>query len=329
MGGKVPPPAPVTQGPVLCEPTCMPNLAKKTKKVDPPSQPKSSSQKSPAAPPPEELSPKAAEKAFEAVRPRMQALDAKNLAAQTVDIEKAAFAAAGIGRWVKSKGPRARFARLPQEDFDQAHVEDLETVALAAWHAAVTARTASAGKSEAKLPADLVRQALDLKERMLELVTYHFGNDPVDGPEIQDIKLGNGYADLAADLVRLRKLYAKHREHVKLDPKNYRKTDEAGAGKVAHHIFQELGESRNQDQKTWADLSARAFTLLVHTYAEVSGAGQWLWRHEDGALKFPSLYLVGRAAPSRAAGKGDKPAGDSGQNGAADGDSDENDEGES
>ena len=46
-----------------------------------------------------------------------------------------------------------------------------------------------------------------------------------------------------------------------------------------------------------------AFTLLVTVYGEVSAAGAWLWRDEDAAARFPSLYVVGRPAPARAASK--------------------------
>lgn len=49
------------------------------------------------------------------------------------------------------------------------------------------------------------------------------------------------------------------------------------------------------------ELAQRAFTLLNTMYGEVSAAGAWLWRHEDPATLFPSLYAVGRAA--RASGK--------------------------
>lgn len=269
----------------------------------------------------QDISPEAAEQAFEAMVPRLLELDGQNLASMSADIEKAAVFAAAIGRWVKGKESRARFASLPAEHFDHASVDDLEKVALSAWHAAVMARSASAGKSEAKLPVDLVREALGLKQRMLDLVTYHFGTDPVDGPEVEDIRIGIGYSDLAADLVRLRKLYEKHHDRVKLDPKNYRKTDVGDAGRIAHQIFQELGESRNQDQKAWSDLSTRAFTLLIKVYAEVSAAGQWLWRREDGLAKFPSLYWAGRSAPSKSA---DKPSeagapGDSAESGRGEG----------
>lgn len=291
-------------------------MAPKNNKVAPPPPPKTPAE----ADPPAELSAKAAEEAFEAFKSRLLGLDPNKLATLSVDLEKASVAVAAVGRWVKGKKPRARFASLPKDEFDQAHVDELESAAMAAWHAAVSLRTATAGKSEAKLPVSLVQEATAIRQRMLDLCEYHFGADPVDGPEIADIKLGNGYNDLASDLLRLGRLYAKHRDRVKLDPKNYRKTDEVDAGRVAHAIFRELGQAKNQDQKAWTDLVLRAFTLLNTVYGEVSAAGTWLWRHEDAARLFPSLYVVGRTTPVRTAkGAGDagtgpgKPAGSTGE----------------
>ncbi len=247
----------------------------------------------------EALDPKAAEKAFETFKQRLLGLDPEKLATQSVDLEKVSVLAGAIGRWIKEKEPRERFASLPKKHFDQAHVEELESVALAAWHAAIELRSANAGKSEAKLPVSLVMEATALRARMTALATYNFGDDPVDGPEIDDIKVGTGYTDLASDLVRLRKLFLKHLDEVKLDRKNYQPGDEVLAGRLAHAIVKELGEAKNQQQKIWSDLGARAWTLLVQVYDEVSAAGGWLWRKEGGAERFPSLYTAGRAAPSR------------------------------
>jgi len=253
----------------------------------------------------ESLEPKAAEKAFEKFKSRMLGLDPNKLAVQSVDMEKAAVAAAAVGRWVCEKEPRARFASLPKKHFDQAHADDLDGVALATWHAAITLRSANAGKSEAKLPVSLVQQATALRARMVLLVDYNFGDNPVDRTEIDDIKVGSGYTDLASDLLRLAKLYAKYKDAVKLDPKNYQAGDDSAAGRVAHAIMRELGEAKNQEQKVWSDLVARSWTLLIGVYDEVAAAGSWLYRHEGAAQRFPSLHSAGRATPKRTKGAKD------------------------
>jgi hypothetical protein len=251
------------------------------------------------------IDPAAAEKAFASLRPRLLGISKDRLATFSVDLQTAAIAAATVARFIKDPAVRKRFLSLPKEEFSYAHLDDLEPAALAAWHAAVELLTASAGGTEAKLPASLVQEATVVRQRMLTLAEYHFGDDPDDAKEVVSIKQGTGYADLANDLVRLTKLYKKHHARVKLDPKNYVATDARDAKKCARQILVLLGEERNQEQKAWGDLVARAWTLLVEVYGEMSAAGNWLYRHEDGARLFPSLYSVGRRAPGRPA----KPSG--------------------
>lgn len=252
------------------------------------------------------LDPEAAEKAFEAVRARLLAMPGDGLASVSTDRVKAAVKAAAIGRHVKRKDVRAAFASLPEDRFDMKHVDDLETLALATWHLAVALQSAAAGRSEAKLPIALVDGAMKIKTRMIALCEYNFGDDPDDAKEIAAIKLGAGYEDLAGDLIRLAKLYKKRRDEVQRDPKNYVATDEADAGRLAHEIMRQLGEQRNQDQKSLADLFSRAWTLLLSTYEEVAMPGAWLFRREGGASLFPSLFTAGRSAPSRASKSGKK-----------------------
>ena len=242
--------------------------------------------------------PKAAEKAFDAAQPRLLALSPSGLLSQNVGYEKVAVAAAAVGRFVKQKDAHERFASLPKKHFDMAVVEDLEPLALAMWHVAVELKSANAGKSEAKLPPALVEQSYSLRNRMMALAVYHYGDDPKEKDEIDDIKLGTGYEDLASDLQRLSKLYRRHLAYVKADAKNYRAGDEILAGTLAQSILQELGEAKNREQRQWIDLAARAWTLLAKTYEEVAAAGRWLWRNEGGDDMFPSLYAVGRSARS-------------------------------
>jgi hypothetical protein len=60
-----------------------------------------------------------------------------------------------------------------------------------------------------------------------------------------------------------------------------------------------LGDGRSSDARYWSDYLGRAWSLLVITYGEVSATGRWLFRHEDGESRFPSLYAAGRQRRSR------------------------------
>lgn len=134
---------------------------------------------------------------------------------------------------------------------------------------------------------------------MLKLCEYHFGDQPVDGAEIADIRLGTGHIDLALDLSRLAKLYQKHKNVIKKDPKHYVASDANDARTHSGEILRLLGEARNENARTWADMVARAWLLLLDVYGEVSGAGRWLFRHDEPETRFPSLWSVARAGQGR------------------------------
>jgi hypothetical protein len=250
-------------------------------------------------PPPAEASssidPAAAEKAFLGLKSSLLALNADYLTAVNVDVQRAAITACAVGRWIKQPEVRARFASLPAKEFKVAQVDDLESVALAAWHITIELLTAGSGSSEAMLPISLVEAATAVKQRMLALLEYYLSDHPLDSKEVASIKAGTGYADLASDLLRLAKLYHKHAAAVALDTKHYVATDAHDARKHGMAIVKLLGDARNVDEKAWTDLLARSWTLLNTTYDEVSAAGEWLLRHEGGAERFPSLYVSGRA----------------------------------
>jgi len=240
------------------------------------------------------LDPAAAQKAFNALRPRLLDLAPSELLPVNLDLQKAAIAALAVGRMVKEPEVRARFRKLPESEFPQAYVDDLEAFALAALHVSVELLTATAASSEAKLPGSLVEEATAIKQRMLRLVEYHFGDDPEDGPEIASIKSGAGYADLASDLLRLAKLYTKRHAEAELDAKHYLASDRTDARRAANAIVTLLGAAKNRDESTWADLAARSFTFLVRAYGEVSAGGRFLYRNDGAEERFPSLYASAR-----------------------------------
>lgn len=243
------------------------------------------------------IDPDGARLAFEAVRPL---LDAQTQTRRSnTSLDKAILHAASIGRMVKQPGVRARFAGMPAGDFDQQHVERLETVALAAWHAAVSLESASVQTSGARISEADVAEGTKLKKRMIKVLEYHLGHLDEVAKELAAIRTGSGYLDLADDLVRLAALYLHHAADLGADTRHYRAADRDRAGRLAHAIHQVLGDGRDTDANYWSDTLARAWALLVATYSEVSAAGRWLYRHEQGEQRFPSIYTVGRRRRAR------------------------------
>lgn len=254
----------------------------------------------------ESIEPQAASKAFAAIRPRLLDVPNERVEPARADVIKAAVVAWSVARFIQQPELRARFARLPKEEFNQAHVDDLAPIALATFHAATELQSAQATTSSAKLPVDLLQSATEIKYRMLKLVEYHLGDHPTDGAEVADIRQGAGHLDLALDLSRLAKLYQKHKNIVKKDPKNYAASDMDDARKYSAEILRLLGESRNENAKTWADMVARAWIVLLDVYGEVSSAGRWLLRRDDPETRFPSLWAAarpGQGRPKKSAGE--------------------------
>jgi hypothetical protein len=276
-----------------------------------PTQPKKPKQP-PTPPEPQTPDPKAAKKAFDALLPRMKGLPREGLARVNIDIRQAVIIALAVSRAVAAPAVKKRFTLLHKDLFDQAHLADLEPIALAASHTVVELAAARAQTVEAKLPIDLVDAATEVKTRMLELCAYMFKRHPKLSREVDDIRAGNGYKDLALDLLRLAKIYEDEHAAVSKDGVNYRSDDMSAARTLSQRITEELGEAQSADEKRWVDLTARAWGLLRDVYGEVQSAGAFIFRHEDPEEMFPSLY----AGTGRGSARGDKGKGNPAPEGA-------------
>ncbi|MCG8421919.1 MAG: hypothetical protein MJE77_28695 [Proteobacteria bacterium] len=249
----------------------------------------------------------AAEEAFLSLKARLDELPKDELTTVNLDAQKAASAMVAMGRKVLQPEMRSRFAKLPQDEFDIHNIDDLETAGLAAFHATVELLRASVHSTEARVPVTLIDQASLIKRRMLDLLGYHFGDDPDDGPEIRSIRQGRGYADLASDLLRLARLYGKHEGLIRRDIKNYVATDREEAQRLGREILALVGEDRDSTHRSWSLYVRRSLTLLMDIYGEVSAAGRWLYRHENAGSMFPSLHLLSRRRTGRQTEQPDTP----------------------
>ena len=253
-----------------------------------------------------EMNPEGARQAFEVLKPDLDALG--EVRRVNVNLQRAAIFAAATGRTLRTPAVRERFAALPASVFDISHVDNLEKVAMAVWHAVVESKRAAVGASQASLDSGLVEEASARKGRMFQVLEYHLGDDGAVRGELDAIRQGGGYLDLANDLIRLARLYEVHAHALAGDTRHYREPDREEAGRVAHVIMRELGEARSGDAIVWSDYVSRAWTLLASVYDEVSAAGRFLFRHENPDALFPSLVTVSRTRVGRA--PGDEAAGD-------------------
>jgi hypothetical protein len=139
---------------------------------------------------------------------------------------------------------------------------------------------------------------------MLHVLSYHFMSNKGVMAELDSIRQGSGYLDLAMDLSRLARLYHAHRVTLRHDKAHYRTTDQRDALELSKSITTALKSAENPAAR-WSDMQARAWTLLRRIYEEVAAGGRFLHRRTDAATAFPPLNAMQGAA--RRSRKGDKP----------------------
>lgn len=242
------------------------------------------------------MEPDAARLAFEALRPLIDAQTRPR--ADNIDVDRAVLCAASVGRMVRQPQMRAAFATLPTLAFDIAHVDRLESAALAMWYACTSLANARTQPAR-RVPAELHAQAVAVAKRMREVIDYNLGHVSEVARQLTITTPGRGYLRLAESLLLLADLYERHADTLAADHTRFQPADRTLAGSLAHAIHQRLGEPIRPAVLEWTRHRARAWALLVATYEEVRAAGRWLFRHENGDTLFPSLYTSGRGPRHR------------------------------
>ena len=251
-----------------------------------------------------------AKAAFEALRSTLEALPRADLLPIRVDVQHAAAIAHSVGVRDTAQPRRARLETLAKVDaFNMGDIDRLPSVALATWYARQQQRRLNALASEAMVPVVVVKDAQNVRARMLRVLEYYFDDDAQIAPRLTAIRAGAGLQDLANDLEELADLYEEDgvRLVVSQDAKRWKNDDMASARKLASAIFRGLGLAAQGESAKWADYTQRAWTLLFSTYQEARAVGQFVFRKdEDIEISYPSLVSATRNPASRT--KDDAPA---------------------
>ncbi len=194
---------------------------------------------------------------------------------------------------------RARFLKLPKDEFDPKHLDDLPVFYLAFVHARGEVDAAQSAQVDVTLPETLAQRANDLRTRMIKVVVHHLEDDPELSAEVKILGRKKTHPDVVDDLQRLVKLYESRREVVERDPKYYRATDVADARAAAEEVQKILAEARGDAEKVWNDHMLRAWTLLYGAYEEVQAAGLYLYRKDAPDERFPTLQTTRRTRGPR------------------------------
>ena len=139
------------------------------------------------------------EKAHARVAAEIDAVDATDLSTMNVDIVSAASLVLGVSERILSF--RERIAKLPE--YDMSNVDKLVDYAKATWFIYLTSQPPL---PPAELDA-LLREAADLRAKLLMWAAPLVGAGHFDEAAIARIRDGGGHKDLASDLVALVGVY--------------------------------------------------------------------------------------------------------------------------
>lgn len=262
----------------------------------------------------------AGEKAAEALAAEIDAVEHQERVTTKVDVEAATYAALGVVGFATAPEVRARFAKLPKDEFSIADLDSLEATCFAMLYIMTEARAAGALEDDSRVPAPLVAEATEVKTRMKSLCEYHFADDPEIAPELDRLRPGSGHRDLCNDLIGYARIYKLRHDVVKGDPKYYRPDDAERAQALSGAIIQKLSAELTPKARVAYDRYTRAWTLLHQRYNRLRAAGLWLFQNDELVQdRFPSLFTAARESagksrrqtrkeadepPSNAAGEG-------------------------
>lgn len=236
------------------------------------------------------------EAAYHRLKPRLDQLPPDRVVQPRAPVSAAAsFVLSEIAPRLADRGLRARFAALPGSEFEHGALDDLVPAAQAALWAQARLAGADAAVPGTRLPVELLSEAEAVRRQMLSVCEYHFRDEPRLAQQVADIRLGQGYLDLAQDLQRLGALYRAEHETLKQDLRFYKAKDAEAALHLSQRITSEL---RSESATAARQVAWQTWALLLDLYEEVARAGRFLLR-QAGEASFPSLHAVARAPVRR------------------------------
>lgn len=247
------------------------------------------------------------EKCFAEVRDALAAIPEEKVAGPNLDLEAVAMAGLVLVDRARKDDRAAFLAKLAPAFIEANLIDKLETTCLAAQYIVDNAATEGATEETYKVDAALVEQATATKKRMIKTIEYNLENVDSVRREVDDIKLGTGYMDLAQDLSRLAKVYdGLHGKALVHDKVNYRATDKADARTQAEAIRKQYRASKSKE-RDFDKMRPRAYAEVQRLYNELRDAAQFAYRHHpEISDEFEALRTAVGVVNSRKPGKGEE-----------------------
>jgi len=236
-----------------------------------------------------------------AVSARVEARNAEEGVAPNVGLQSAGAVVLG---WVRRLGeddlaPRvAGLVRLGEVAPDLC--DEAEQVAWAAVYVRRKQLEAAVQHSEARVSTETDTSTRELREKMLRVLTYHFGHEPEMAKALEDIRVGSGYLDRANDLEALAELYEAHAAKLAGDRVFYDAGDAARAWKGAETLYRAAGGDGGSEAAAWTARAAKLWPEMTRVAAALRRVGLFLLPGVEGERVFPTLGGSVRARPQRA-----------------------------
>ncbi len=234
---------------------------------------------------------------LEALRPALDAMPADALKSPLGPLMTMVVGALSLLEHARVPTRFTLLSKLHPDVFDPNTLPRLEATAALLSELAVAAEQEAAQAISAKVNAATIEKASLIKGRLQRVLEYQL-TDEVSVRELDGIRPGTSYKDLATDLVRLAVLAENHPAEIAGD-RHFVATDPADARTFADAILADLGTSLAGLETESDDTRARVVTLLINDYAEVLAALNFVGRHELQAEKEKRKPLRAVVQPKR------------------------------
>lgn len=224
--------------------------------------------------------------------PRLAQTTPKSL--RGVSIDKLALALIGLVEGLANDGHRARFDALVAHNWSIDALDELAPLCEATLACVEDLAALEVSATGAQLSAELKAEAPALRGRMTKVLRYWLADDAETIAQLDDIRSGTGYRDLARDLGRLAELYKIHAATLAADTHLYDADDAGKARGLSNSILDAVAITAEDQRVIKQDQLRRLFALIDARYAEVRAAGRFLLRDDDGEARFPGVRVLSR-----------------------------------
>jgi len=247
----------------------------------------------------------AAASGWAAVAVRVEARAAEEGVPPNVGLQQAGAVVLGWVARLRGDDLAPRVVRLTEiGEVSPDLLSEAEQVAWAAVHVRRKQLEAVVLHSSARIDDALDTSSRALREKMLRVLTYHFGHEVEVADKLAAIREGSGHLDRANDLEALAELYEARTAALAVDTVFYDAGDAARAREGAASLYRAVGANAGNEAAAWTARAAKLWPEVTRVEAALRRLGVFLLPGVEGERVFPSLVGSVRARPQRTATEG-------------------------